>query len=97
MLAALQTVVKGGKCYGLIDKASFLETLRLGWTQVECNAGILAILRIGKAVAGRTGRASCRRGDRGAAVKRAMGADLVQWNEVRACDTAFEPTEGADQ
>ena len=38
MLAALQTGVKGGKWHSLIDKVSRLETLRLGWTQVERNA-----------------------------------------------------------
>ena len=39
MLAALQTGVKGGKWHSLIDKVSHLETLRMGWLQVEKNAG----------------------------------------------------------
>jgi RNA-directed DNA polymerase len=43
MLAALQTGVKGGKWHSLIDKVSRLETLRLGWTQVERNAGAAGV------------------------------------------------------
>src|SRR6202048_5429216 len=39
MLAALQRGVKGGKWHSLIDKVSRLETLGLGWAQVERNAG----------------------------------------------------------
>ena len=35
MLAALQTGVKGGKWHSLIEKVSRLETLSLGWAQVE--------------------------------------------------------------
>jgi RNA-directed DNA polymerase len=46
MLAALQNGVKGGKWHSLIDKVSRLETLRLGWAQVECNAGAAGIDRM---------------------------------------------------
>jgi RNA-directed DNA polymerase len=45
-LAALQTGVKGGKWHSLIDKVSRLETLRLGWTQVERNAGAAGVDRM---------------------------------------------------
>jgi RNA-directed DNA polymerase len=48
MLAALQRGVKGGKWHSLIDKVSRLETLTLGWAQVERNAG-----------AGRSGSYEC--------------------------------------
>jgi RNA-directed DNA polymerase len=46
MLAALQTGVKGGKWHSLIDKVSRLETLRLGWAQVERNAGAAGVDRM---------------------------------------------------
>src|SRR5258705_8872762 len=46
MLAALQTGVKGGKWHSLIDKVSRLKTLRLGWTQVERNAGAAGVDRM---------------------------------------------------
>jgi len=46
MLAALQTGVKGGKWHSLIDKVSRPETLRLGWTQVERNAGAAGVDRM---------------------------------------------------
>jgi hypothetical protein len=46
MLAALRTGVKGGKWHSLIDKVSRLETLRLGWTQVERNAGAAGVDRM---------------------------------------------------
>ena len=46
MLAALQIGVKGGKWYSLIDKVSHLETLRLGWSQVERNAGAAGVDRM---------------------------------------------------
>src|SRR6266699_1206353 len=46
MLAALQTGVKGGKWHSLIDKVSRLETLELGWTQVERNAGAAGVDRM---------------------------------------------------
>ena len=46
MLAALQRGVKGGKWHSLIDKVSRLETLRLGWTQVERNAGAAGVDRM---------------------------------------------------
>ena len=46
MLAALQTGVKGGKWHSLIDKVSRLETLGLGWTQVERNAGAAGVDRM---------------------------------------------------
>jgi RNA-directed DNA polymerase len=43
MLAALQRGVKGGKWHSLIDKVSRLETLELGWAQVERNAGAAGV------------------------------------------------------
>ena len=43
MLAALQRGVKGGKWHSLIDKVSRLETLGLGWAQVERNAGAAGV------------------------------------------------------
>jgi RNA-directed DNA polymerase len=46
MLAALQRGVKGGKWHSLIDKVSRLETLGLGWTQVERNAGAAGVDRM---------------------------------------------------
>jgi RNA-directed DNA polymerase len=46
MLAALQTGVKGGKWHSLIDKVSHLETLRMGWLQVEKNAGAAGVDRM---------------------------------------------------
>jgi RNA-directed DNA polymerase len=46
MLAALQTGVKGGKWHSLIDKVSRLDTLRLGWAQVERNAGAAGVDRM---------------------------------------------------
>jgi len=46
MLAALQTGVKGGKWHSLIDKVSRPETLRLGWAQVERNAGAAGVDRM---------------------------------------------------
>jgi RNA-directed DNA polymerase len=46
MLAALQIGVKGGKWHSLIDKVSRLETLRLGWAQVERNAGAAGVDRM---------------------------------------------------
>ena len=46
MLAALQTGVKGGKWHSLIDKVSRLETLALGWAQVERNAGAAGVDRM---------------------------------------------------
>jgi RNA-directed DNA polymerase len=46
MLAALQRGVKGGKWRSLIDKVSRLETLMLGWTQVERNAGAAGVDRV---------------------------------------------------
>jgi RNA-directed DNA polymerase len=46
MLAALQTGVKGGKWHSLIDKVSRLETLRMGWAQVERNAGAAGVDRV---------------------------------------------------
>ncbi|MEQ1622801.1 MAG: group II intron reverse transcriptase/maturase [Methylococcales bacterium] len=46
MLAALQIGVKGGKWHSLIDKVSRLETLRLGWSQVEHNAGAAGVDRM---------------------------------------------------
>ena len=46
MLAALQTGVKGGKWHSLIDKVSRLETLGLGWAQVERNAGAAGVDRM---------------------------------------------------
>ena len=46
MLAALQSGVKGGKWHSLIDKVYRLETLELGWAQVEKNAGAAGVDRI---------------------------------------------------
>jgi RNA-directed DNA polymerase len=46
MLAALQRGVKGGKWHSLIDKVSRLETLALGWAQVERNAGAAGVDRM---------------------------------------------------
>ena len=46
MLAALQTGVKGGKWHSLIDKVSRLETLKMGWIQVERNAGAAGVDRM---------------------------------------------------
>ena len=46
MLAALQTGVKGGKWFSLIDKVYRLETLELGWAQVEKNAGAAGVDRM---------------------------------------------------
>jgi RNA-directed DNA polymerase len=46
MLAALQIGVKGGKWHSLIDKVSRLETLMLGWSQVERNAGAAGVDRM---------------------------------------------------
>jgi RNA-directed DNA polymerase len=46
MLAALQIGVKGGKWHSLIDKVSRLDTLRLGWAQVERNAGAAGVDRM---------------------------------------------------
>jgi RNA-directed DNA polymerase len=43
MLAALVMGVKGGKWHSLIDKVSRLETLELGWAQVERNAGAAGV------------------------------------------------------
>ena len=46
MLAALQTGVKGGKWFSLIDKVYRLETLELGWAQVAKNAGAAGVDRM---------------------------------------------------
>jgi RNA-directed DNA polymerase len=46
MLAALECGVKGGKWHSLIDKVYRLETLELGWAQVENNAGAAGVDRI---------------------------------------------------
>ena len=46
MLAALQRGVKGGKWHSLIDKVYLLETLELGWAQVEKNAGAAGVDRM---------------------------------------------------
>jgi RNA-directed DNA polymerase len=46
MLAALQRGVKGGKWHSLIDKVYRLETLELGWAQVEKNAGAAGVDRM---------------------------------------------------
>jgi RNA-directed DNA polymerase len=46
MLAALQRGVKGGKWHSLIDKVYRLETLKLGWAQVEKNAGAAGVDRM---------------------------------------------------
>jgi RNA-directed DNA polymerase len=46
MLAALEMGVKGGKWHSLIDKVYRLETLELGWAQVEKNAGAAGVDRM---------------------------------------------------
>jgi RNA-directed DNA polymerase len=46
MLAALAIGVKGGRWHSLIDKVSRLETLALGWAQVERNAGAAGVDRM---------------------------------------------------
>jgi len=46
MLAALQRGVQGGKWFSLIDKVYRLETLELGWAQVEKNAGAAGVDRM---------------------------------------------------
>jgi RNA-directed DNA polymerase len=46
MLAALQRGVNGGKWHSLIDKVSAVDTLMLGWTQVERNAGAAGVDRV---------------------------------------------------
>jgi RNA-directed DNA polymerase len=46
MLAALKCGVKGGKWFSLIDKVYRLETLELGWAQVEKNAGAAGVDRM---------------------------------------------------
>jgi len=46
MLAALQRGVKRGKWFSLIDKVYRLETLELGWAQVEKNAGAAGVDRM---------------------------------------------------
>src|SRR6202047_1193724 len=46
MLAALQNGVKGGKWHSLIDKVFRLDTLALGWAQVEKNAGAAGVDRL---------------------------------------------------
>jgi RNA-directed DNA polymerase len=46
MFAALQIGVKRGKWHSLIDKVSRVETLGLGWTQVERNAGAARVDRM---------------------------------------------------
>lgn len=46
MLAALELGVKGGKWHSLIDKVSRLETLTMGWAQVERNAGAAGVDRM---------------------------------------------------
>jgi RNA-directed DNA polymerase len=46
MLAALQRGVNGGKWHSLIDKVYRLETLELGWAQVESNAGAAGVDRM---------------------------------------------------
>jgi RNA-directed DNA polymerase len=46
MLAALAIGVKGGRWHSLIDKVSRLETLGLGWAQVERNAGAAGVDRM---------------------------------------------------
>jgi len=46
MLAALEFGVKGGKWHSLIDKVYRLETLELGWAQVERNAGAAGVDRM---------------------------------------------------
>ncbi len=46
MLAALRRGVRGGKWHSLIDKVYRLETLELGWVQVEKNAGAAGVDRM---------------------------------------------------
>jgi RNA-directed DNA polymerase len=46
MLTALQIGVKGGKWHSLIDKVSGVGALRLGWMQVEKNAGAAGVDRM---------------------------------------------------
>jgi RNA-directed DNA polymerase len=46
MLAALRNGVKGGKWHSLIDKVFRLDTLTMGWAQVEKNAGAAGVDRI---------------------------------------------------
>jgi RNA-directed DNA polymerase len=46
MLAALRNGVKGGKWHSLIDKVFRLDTLTLGWAQVEKNVGAAGVDRI---------------------------------------------------
>jgi RNA-directed DNA polymerase len=46
MLAALAIGVKGGRWHSLSDKVSRLETLGLGWAQVERNAGAAGVDRM---------------------------------------------------
>jgi hypothetical protein len=46
MLAALQNGVQGGKWHSLIDKVFRLDTLALGWAQVEKNAGAAGVDRM---------------------------------------------------
>ncbi len=46
MLAALAMGVKGGKWHSLIDKVYRLETLELGWAQVQKNAGAAGVDRM---------------------------------------------------
>jgi len=46
MLAALRRGVNGGKWHSLIDKVYRLETLELGWAQVEKNAGAAGVDRM---------------------------------------------------
>jgi RNA-directed DNA polymerase len=46
MLAALQRGVTGGKWHNLIDKVFRLETLQLGWAQVEQNDGAAGVDRV---------------------------------------------------
>ena len=46
MLAALQRGVQGGKWYSLVDKVYRIETLELGWAQVEKNAGAAGVDRM---------------------------------------------------
>jgi RNA-directed DNA polymerase len=43
MLTALETGVKGGVWFSLIDKVFALRTLRVAWTQVKANAGAAGV------------------------------------------------------
>jgi RNA-directed DNA polymerase len=43
MLTALETGVKGGVWFSLIDKVFALRTLRVAWTQVRANAGAAGV------------------------------------------------------